>query len=167
MCRRNFKLVAVSMVLVFLLISAYSGRFSWAQAARSLAGHTDWVRSVAFSSDGRLLASGSLDQTIKLWDTATGSEIQALPGHMNTVRSVTFSPDGRLLASGSSDQTIKLWETATGREVRTLPSHKGEILSVAFSPDGNLLASGSCGERTPDSEACIQGEIRLWDLRSL
>jgi WD40 repeat protein len=77
---------------------------------RTLTGHTDWVNSVAFSPDGRLLASGSSDRTIKLWDVATGREVRTLSGHTDIVTSVAFSPDGRLLASGSDDKTIKLWD---------------------------------------------------------
>jgi WD40 repeat protein len=65
---------------------------------------------VAFSPDGRLLASGSDDKTIKLWEVASGSLVRTLSGHTNDVRSVAFSPDGRLLASGSDDKTIKLWD---------------------------------------------------------
>ncbi len=75
----------------------------------TLTGHTSVVRSVAFSPDGRLLASGSFDNTIKLWEVSSGSLVRTLTGHTNSVRSVAFSPDGRLLASGSDDKTIKLW----------------------------------------------------------
>jgi len=126
---------------------------------RTLSGHTWWVLSVAFSPDGRLLASGSWDGwdgTIKLWEVATGREVRTLSGHERGVRSVAFSPDGRLLASGSEDDTIKLWEVATGREVRTLSGHERDVRSVAFSPDGRLLASGS-GDKT----------IKLWDISDL
>jgi tricorn protease-like protein len=99
--------------------------------------------SVAFSPDGRRLASGSWNNTIKLWDVATGQEVRTLSGHNSGVLSVAFSPDGRLLASASGDHTVKLWDVETGQEVRTLREHTDVVRSVAFSPDGRLLASGS------------------------
>ena len=76
-------------------------------------GHTDSVNFVAFSSDGRTMASGSMDHTIKLWDLASGRELRTLAGHPRAVASVAFSPDGRTLASGSWDHTIKLWDVAS------------------------------------------------------
>jgi parallel beta-helix repeat protein len=99
--------------------------------------------------------SGSFDDTIKLWDVATGREVRTLTGHTDWVMSVAFSPDGRLLASGSWDNTIKLWDVATGSLVRTLTGHTDDVNSVAFSPDGRLLASGS-DDKT----------IKLWDVAS-
>jgi WD40 repeat protein len=84
---------------------------SW-QVIRTFEGHTGRVTSVAFNPDGRLLASGSADETIKLWDVATGREVRTLEGHTGYVESVAFSPDGKLLASGSWDGTIKLWNVA-------------------------------------------------------
>jgi WD40 repeat protein len=76
----------------------------------TLKGHTEFVRSVAYSPDGKTLASGSGDQTIKLWDMVTGKEQATLKGHTELVLSVAFSPDSKTLASGSGDQTIKLWD---------------------------------------------------------
>jgi serine/threonine protein kinase len=120
---------------------------------KSLTGHSSWVDSVIYSPDGRYLASGSWDKTIKVWDVVTGTELRTLTGHSDRVRSVVYSPDGRYLASGSWDKTIKVWDVVTGTELRTLTGHSDRVRSVVYSPDGRYLASGSWDKT-----------IKVWDV---
>ncbi|PWI64171.1 hypothetical protein PCL_12072 [Purpureocillium lilacinum] len=117
------------------------------------------VKSIAFSSDGRLV-SNSGDNAIKVWDTATGACAQTLKGHSSKVRSVAFSTDGLQLASGSYDHTIKMWDAKTGAYIRTLRGHALWVTSVVFSTDGQLLASGSYDDKikvwNAATGACVQ-----------
>jgi len=107
-------------------------------------GHSATVTSIAFSPDGRVLASGSFDRTIKLWDVSSGKEIGALPGHDGEVFSIAWSPDGRTLASGGNDSMVKLWSVSERRALRKIET-RGSVSSVAFSPDGRTLAAGGFG----------------------
>ncbi|MCC2279368.1 helix-turn-helix domain-containing protein [Streptomyces sp. ET3-23] len=128
-----------------------------------LTGHTTLVTSMAFSPDGTTLATGSSDHgsftsgtgddTVRLWDVATGKARNVLTGHTNTVTSLAFSPDGKSLASGSSDRTVRLWDAATGKSRNILTGHTGPVASVAYGPDGTTLATGSS-----------DGTARIWNV---
>ena len=122
---------------------------------RTLKGHTDTVRTLAFSPDGKTLVSGSKDDTLRVWDVNTGRMLRKLAGHSNDLKSVVFSRDGKMIASGSEDATVRLWDAETGRFLPTLRGHFWGIEAVAFSPDGKTVVSG-------DSST-----ILFWDWKKL
>ena len=139
-------------VMVCLWLCSFSAQALPEGALGIFYGHSYHVTSVAFSPDGGSLASGSADNTAKLWDISTFQEVQTLI-HDNYVNSVAFSPDGSLLASGDEDSLVKLWDVSTFQEVKTLShSWDGWVTSVVFSPDGSLLASGD-----------EDNVVKLWD----
>ena len=114
----------------------------------------DRIVSVAFSPDGKLLATGDVVGQIRVWQVVDGQQLLTFQGHTNWVSSIAFSPDGKLLAvTGSSESTVKLWDVNTGQCVRILPGHTDWVSSVAFSPDGQTLASSGDDRR-----------VRLWEV---
>jgi WD40 repeat protein len=130
----------------------------------TMRGHTDSpfmegsispVAAVAFCPHGKLIASGSYDYTVKIWNAVTGAEVLTIDKHSSLVNDVTFSPDGKRLASASSDRTIRICDVKTGNELLVLKGHEIEALSVAFSPDGKRIVSGSKDET-----------IRIWDAET-
>jgi TIR domain/WD domain, G-beta repeat len=125
--------------------------------ATQLTGHTHEVAAVDFSPDGKLLASASWDNTVRLWDVESGKQHgEPLTGHTNSVEDVAFSPDGKLLASAGDDKTVRLWDVESGKQYgEPLTGHTKGVWDVAFSPDGKLLASSS-DDKT----------VRLWDVAS-
>jgi WD40 repeat protein len=130
---------------------------------QSLKKHTRRVASIAFSPDGKLLASGGLDNTVSIWDINTGEAIFTLEGHDLDVRSLSFSPDGQSIASASQiDDTgqsypnsgvVRVWDVRTGHESLVIKGKTGPVWSIAYSPDGKRIVTGSSG---PDA-------VKLWD----
>ena len=116
-------------------------------------GHASFIKSVCYSPDGKYIASGSDDKTVKIWEVETGRELRTLRGHSYDVNSVCYSPDGKYTASSSWD-SIKLWEVATGECIKTL-SGNGGAYSLCYSPDSRYVASGSWDKT-----------IKLWDVAS-
>lgn len=121
---------------------------------KTLSGHNGAVNTVAFSPDGKLLASGGVDGSVELWSVEAGSRTAAFEGHKSYVNSVAFSPDGKYLVSASADKTIKIWDLADGSCVKTLAGHKDYVWAAAFFPDGERIASGG-DDRT----------VRLWRVK--
>jgi WD40 repeat protein len=130
---------------------------------RRLGGHTGYCVSVAFSRDGKWLASGSRDGTAIIWSTATWNKAQTLQnpdkdslyGGRGMVEDVAFSPSGKTLAMASREATVWLWDVATGKLLEPLKGHSSAVTAVVFSPDGRTLASGS-GDQT----------VRLWNVET-
>src|SRR2546425_10632543 len=126
----------------------------WREAGQTLhlvwQAHTDMVWTLAFSPDERRLASGSLDNSVKLWDVASGVLLWS-GWHTKGSICLAFAPDGSMLASGGLDATVRLWDAKLGTPLQDVP-HPGPVFSLAWSPDGRLLASGD-----------FAGTIRLWE----
>jgi len=125
----------------------------------TLTGHADYVRSIAFSPDGKMLAAaGGAPQSegeIKIWDTQSHQLLKELRGHKDCIYSIAWSQDGKFLASGSYDRMVKLWDASTGKELRNLQDHIDAVFSVSFSPNGKLLASASQDR-----------SVKIWDVAS-
>jgi WD40 repeat protein len=139
------------------MLLALKGQTQTWRCIHTLTGHLNSVSTVAISSDGKCIASGSFDNTIKLWNLKTGELLHTLTKHSQPVLAIAFSPDGQTLVSGSVDDTIKLWNLDAGEIIATIGEHSDSVTSIAdslaISPDGQAIASGS------DDHT-----IKLWQL---
>ena len=129
-----------------------SGPSNWV-CTHTLEGHKSWVSAVAFNPRFAILASGSLDDTVNLWDINTGNLMRSLTGHQRGINGLSFSPKGQVLASCSDDDTIRIWNVATGSPLHIFKGHHHDVTSVAIGQRGSLLISGS-EDRT----------VGVWDL---
>jgi WD40 repeat protein/Flp pilus assembly protein TadD len=117
-----------------------------------LRNHAGMVNGIAFSPNGRYIATASADATAKLWDATSGSDLVTFYGHTDEVSSVAFSPDGKRIATGGDDGTARVWDAESGKALRTLSGHLDSIKAVVFSPDGRRIATAS-----------TDGTARVWD----
>lgn len=122
---------------------------------RTLEGHSDTIKSVSVTADGRRAVSGSADKTLKVWDLESGACVRTLEGHSEWVTSVSVTPDGRRAVSGSHDKTLRMWDLESGSCLLTLEGHSGWVTSVSVTPDGRLAVSGGWDKT-----------LRVWDLSS-
>jgi RNA polymerase sigma factor (sigma-70 family) len=126
-------------------------------AAVEETGYLDGLRDLAFSPDGKLLASADADWKVRLLEVETEKVLQTLDGHTSVILAVAFAPDGKTLVSGSFDETVRVWDVGTGKELRKLKGNKGRVSSLSYSPDGSLVATGGTVDKGGASE------VILWD----
>ncbi len=120
-----------------------------------LRGHTDAVYAVAVTPDGKKVASGSEDETLKIWDLDSGQYLTTPKGHTGTIYNATVTPDGKKVVSGSQDRTLRIWDLDSGQCLATLEGHTESVFTVAVTPDGKKIVSGS-----------VDNTLKIWDLDS-
>lgn len=149
------QIIRLQLLTLFCFLGVAQSYIYAQQSLLTLKGHNAKVYSVVYSPNGKYLASGGADRTLKLWDAATGKFLHSFAGHRGSVLAVKFSPDNKNIATASVDGTIKIWGTASGVLVKTLEGHADMVGTIDYSPDGKWLVSGS-RDKT----------VKLWDVNS-
>ena len=162
MMRRLLQNLMISLLFSFGSVSAETPLAKLTHYNENLQDFPNWeiakrtrLTELAYSPDGKVMASGSADNIIRLRDAQTGEIINTLRGHTDAISAIAYSPDGKVIASGSDDHTIRLWNAQSGENINILNGHTSWVSTIAYSPDGAVIASGSG-----------TSNIRLWDSRS-
>ena len=158
--RRN-RVLNLVLLFIFVCFAARNVSALQIELVRTTKGDSV-INSVAFSPDGKMLASGTKDG-IRLYDVPTEKLKSAWRWRKDRTRIVVFSPNGQLLASGGEDNLVRIWDVRTGRVTHVLRGHSAPLLSLVFSPDGSTLASGSASEDEEDSSS---GELKVWNAQT-
>lgn len=158
--RRPFIIIGIILLLLILFVAitgigndvGFVAHFVSAPAHFTYSGHSNYVSAVAWSPDGKRIASASGDGTVQVWNASNGGNVLTYRGHSSDVSTVAWSPDGREIASGGLDTTVQVWNASTGAHILTYRGHSDVVYSVAWSPDGRRIASAS-GD----------GTVQIWD----
>jgi len=158
--RRIFIILGILLILLVILFVftdvradlAFVGHFVSVPGHFTYSGHADYVSAVAWSPDGKRIASGSGDHTVQVWDAASGGHVLTYRGHSSDVTCLSWSPDGKNIVSGSIDGKIEVWDATTGNHIYTYTGHSDAVFDVAWSPDGKRIASAS-----------NDGSVQIWD----
>lgn len=147
------RMITILLVVLFT-VSLVSESTLQAQPPRVLLGHTDAVYGISFSPDGRRLATGSYDQTIRLWDVNSRRVVHVLKGHEDQIFRIAFSPDGKQVTSCGADGTVRIWNVVSGKSVAVLEAGSLPVMALGYSADGKRLATGD-----------YAGELTLWNVQ--
>ena len=147
-----------------VLAKSRSGTSTARKELRTIKGHSDCIYAVAFSPDGKSVATSSYDKLIKLWNVETGQEIRTLKDHIDAVYALAFTPDGKRLISGAADRTVKVWDAATGERLYTLSEPQDGLNTIALDPTGKFVAAGGLDKTIRDMVSWARSK-ELWSTR--